>query len=269
MGFHELDKINRKAKELLPHIQKFPSRRDTTHLGPDNLAKGLKMEKRERPQSRFLGLLICLLSLFLVIPFLEEFSPAHLLAYLISSAILLFSVYSFINKKYILLVISFLAAPAFISNWVSYAYQTSAIFFIKDVLNAIFCGFIVVFIIIEIFKKTVVTLDLIYGSICVYLLIGVVWGFAYSALENIFPGSFHFSFTNVEQVSSLSTNHIPLMTYLYYSFVTLSTLGYGDITPVTRPAQSIATLEAITGQFYLAILVARLVGIYIFSKSQR
>jgi Ion channel len=227
------------------------------------------MDKTERPQSRFLGLLICLLSLFIVIPFLGEFSPANLLAYFISSAILLFSIYSFINKKHILLISSFLAAPAFISNWASYLYQNSAIYFIKDALNAIFFGFIIVFIIIEIFKKKAVTLDLIYGSICVYLLIGVVWAFVYSALENIFPGSFHFSFTKVEQVSSLSTNHIPLMTYVYYSFVTLSTLGYGDVTPVTPPAQSIATLEAITGQFYLAILVARLVGIYVSNNSKQ
>jgi Ion channel len=226
------------------------------------------MEKTERPQSRFLGLLICLLFLFIVIPFLGEFSPANLLAHFITSAILLFSVYSFINNKKTLLIISFLAAPAFISNWVSYVSQTSAILFIKDGLNAIFFGYIIVFIIIEIFRKKAVTLDLIYGSICVYLLIGVVWAFVYSALENIFPGSFHFSFTKVEQISPLSTNHIPLMTYLYYSFVTLSTLGYGDVTPVTPPAQSMATLEAITGQFYLAILVARMVGMYISSNSK-
>ncbi len=55
---------------------------------------------------------------------------------------------------------------------------------------------------------------------------------------------------------------------LYFSVVTSTTLGYGDITPVTPPAQLIATMEAITGQFYLAILVARLIGMYLFEATK-
>jgi hypothetical protein len=105
-------------------------------------------------------------------------------------------------------------------------------------------------------------LDLIYATICVYLLIGVAWAYVYSVLENIFPGSFNFPLNLLQANPSLNEGRKHLTLLFYYSFVTLTTLGYGDITPVTPPAQSLSTLEAIMGQFYIAILVARLVGIY-------
>jgi hypothetical protein len=227
------------------------------------------MGKVEWPKFGFLGLLICLVSLIVIVPLLQEFSPARPVLRIFSTAVLLFSVYSFLNKKRVLVIASLLATPAFIANWISYSFQTSTTLLVKDGFNAIFFGFIVVSILFEIFKKKDITLDMIYGSICVYLLIGVAWAYVYAVLENISPGSFSFPLHYFQAHPSLSESEAHSSLLFYYSYVTLSTLGYGDITPVTHPAQSIAVLEAITGQFYLAILVARLVGIYIFSKSQR
>ena len=223
------------------------------------------MGKIEWPKFGFLGLLICLVSLIVLGPFLQEFSPAKPVLRIFSTAILLFSVYSFLKNKRVLVIASLLAAPAFISNWVSYSFQTSATLLIKDTFNVIFFAYISASILLEIFRKKNITVNMIYGSICVYLLIGVAWAYVYSALENIFPGSFHFT----QQTSSLDTSPVPLSLFIYYSYVTLATLGYGDIIPVTPPAQSLAVLEAITGQFYLTILVARLVGIFIFDKSKQ
>ena len=85
---------------------------------------------------------------------------------------------------------------------------------------------------------------------CVYLLLGVVWQDFYVLLDIVVPGSFN---------SSLLTEK----DFLYFSFITLSTLGYGDITPVIGPARALAYTEALIGQLYLTILVARLVGLYI------
>jgi hypothetical protein len=227
------------------------------------------MGKIEWPKFGFLGLLICLVSLLLVSPFLQEFSPAKPIVRIFSTAILLFSVYSFLKKKRALVFVSLLAAPAFIFSWVSYSYQSPTTLLIQYVFNAIFFIFIIVSILLEIFRKNVITLDLIYGSICVYLLIGVAWAYVYAALENIFPGSINFPLQYLQANPSSDENGVHISLIIYYSFVTLATLGYGDITPVTPPAQSLAALEAITGQFYLAILVARLVGIYIFNNSKQ
>jgi hypothetical protein len=105
-----------------------------------------------------------------------------------------------------------------------------------------------------------VTADKIYGALCVYLLIGLTWGFMFLTLEGVQPGSFSLG---QGQPNGIAKDPATLV---YFSFVTLSTVGYGDITPLSPPARSLAFMEAIIGQIYLAVLVARLVGLHIASS---
>lgn len=98
----------------------------------------------------------------------------------------------------------------------------------------------------------------IIGAVCVYLLFGLMWSIAYALLEFSEPGSFQ---GLPEPALSTWTSD-----WIYYSFVTLTTLGYGDITPISRTARVLTYSEAITGQFYLAVLVAGLVSAYIAAK---
>ena len=93
----------------------------------------------------------------------------------------------------------------------------------------------------------------IIGSVGIYLLIGVLWAIAYRLLYIMAPHSF----------PDLDTNQTELQDFIYFSFVTLTTLGYGDILPVTGVARSLAIFETISGQLYVAILVAGLVGAYV------
>jgi hypothetical protein len=93
------------------------------------------------------------------------------------------------------------------------------------------------------------------GAVCVFLLLGIIWAFAYSLLELVAPDSFR-GFT-AGHGTGFDTG------WLYFSFVTLTTLGYGDITPVTATARTLAYMQAVTGQFYVAVLVAGLVSAYI------
>lgn len=98
----------------------------------------------------------------------------------------------------------------------------------------------------------------IVGAICIYLLLGVMWSIAYYVIEFMQPGSFS---GLTEQVSPTWNPD-----WVYYSFVTITTLGYGDITPLTQTARALSYAEAITGQFYVAVLVAGLVSSYISAK---
>lgn len=100
-----------------------------------------------------------------------------------------------------------------------------------------------------------VDLNLLMGSICVYILVGISWSILY-----YFESIVHLDAFNNIPAEFGKQRYIEL---LYYSFVTLSTLGYGDITPVTPIARTLAFLEALFGQFYIAILVASFVGIHI------
>lgn len=99
--------------------------------------------------------------------------------------------------------------------------------------------------------------DAIFGAICGYLLLGIIWSVLYSAVETASPGAFRMPVAGGTDMADARPDRGVLG---YYSFITLATVGYGDVTPITPLARTLAWMEAITGQFYLAVLVAGLVG---------
>lgn len=121
-----------------------------------------------------------------------------------------------------------------------------------------FLGLTIALILRELLTQREVTWDSIVGTFCGYLLIGVMWSEAYSLLQLATPESLHFDISSVTELGDGGRRwqHIQ-----YFSFATLTTVGYGDIVPVSPAARALASLEAICGQFYLAVLVAGLVGV--------
>jgi hypothetical protein len=107
------------------------------------------------------------------------------------------------------------------------------------------------------FRAGPVTLHRVLGGISAYLLLGVVWAESYTLLEAVQPGSF----SGAVDAGRASRG------WLYFSFVTLTTVGYGDILPVRPAARSLAMLEAVTGPLYMAVLLARLVSLAVTSRS--
>jgi hypothetical protein len=114
---------------------------------------------------------------------------------------------------------------------------------------------IAVVLLMQVFREGAVTHSRIQGAIAVYLLFGVGWAHAYHIAEFLHPGSFNTTAGSMSNVSD----------WIYYSFVTLTTVGYGDITPVRPIARSLSVGEALTGQLYLAVLIARLVAMEVVS----
>jgi voltage-gated potassium channel len=108
-------------------------------------------------------------------------------------------------------------------------------------------------------RSDTVTVDLILGAVNVYLMIGVGFAFIYGLIEHLQPGSF----TGLEELASAPDQ---MLYFLYFSFITMSTLGYGDISPITPHGMTTTYVQAIFGQMYLAILVARLVSMYIKNR---
>jgi hypothetical protein len=98
----------------------------------------------------------------------------------------------------------------------------------------------------------------IVGAICIYLLMGLIWTMLYLSLAQAVPGAFN----GLEQLVWYDN----FADVAYFSYVTLTTLGYGDITPVTPVARFLVYMEAIAGVFYMAILVASLIGIRISAQ---
>lgn len=106
------------------------------------------------------------------------------------------------------------------------------------------------------FNARKVASNVIYAALCLYMILGFIWAFIYSTLDIFSPGS-----VGVEPSTQAVMSRFSEM--LYFSFVTITTLGYGDISPVSQLARSVAVIQGIIGQVYLAVVVARLVGMQI------
>jgi hypothetical protein len=116
------------------------------------------------------------------------------------------------------------------------------------IFGTILYFYIVVLLVKNLLSYRVITADLIYCAISTYFLIGVMWAGIYIILEGISPGSF----SGVSETADL----------LYFSFVTLTTVGFGDITPQSILGKRLAVFEAAMGGIYLAVIIAMLVGRY-------
>jgi hypothetical protein len=123
-----------------------------------------------------------------------------------------------------------------------------------SVINAAFVAITIVALMRNMFRTRKVTSNMIVGGICIYLLIGILWTVLYALVLTWNPHAIA-----LREGASL----------FYFSFTTLTTLGYGDITPASKLAQELAIMEAITGQIYLAIFIARLVGLHIAHELMR
>ncbi len=109
-------------------------------------------------------------------------------------------------------------------------------------------------------KKALLSIDIfLIAAVVTYLLMALMWSFAYALLEFYQPGSFN----SLEGLTRDSRQF-----FLYYSFVTLTTLGFGDITPLTEKAKALTILQAFIGQIYLVVILAWLVGMHVSRKSR-
>jgi hypothetical protein len=128
-----------------------------------------------------------------------------------------------------------------------------------DALSILALSVFAALVLVQVFREGPVTSNRIQGAIVVYLLLGLIWTSAYEIVNRAAPGAFHFA-------DPLSVRSAAAHGFAYFSFVTLTTVGYGDIVPVHPMARSLAMAEALIGQLYPAVLIARLVALEIESR---
>lgn len=206
-------------------------------------------------RGEFTYLFIALLMFFVLFPFLDEYHLGRFMLDIFLTLVLLASIYAVAGRRPVLVAAIVLAVPFLAGTWLSYALKMDSLRLMGSVFGVILFALTLVSIIGRILQTTRVTADTIYGGISVYLLFGLLVGLLFIILETLQPGSFR----NVVEHDANNTN----VRLFYYSFVTLTTLGYGDIVPLSPPTQMLSALEAASGQIYLAVLIARLVGLHI------
>ncbi len=208
----------------------------------------------------FAVLLLTLLTTLLVAPFLDQELAGISRFRLFTAAILLAGVYGVSRGPRVFAAGVAIALPALaVEAWLEIQ-PTPGLAVANFLLSLLFLAFLACVILYRILDEERVTLDTILGGVCVYLLIGVAWMTAYSLLEYFDPGSFLVDGRPLP--GSASPTEFRHEELIYFSFVTLTTVGYGDVLAKTNPARALAAAEAVTGSLYVAVFIARLVGLH-------
>ena len=226
--------------------------------------KGSEKPLRATGLRRFsmVQLLIALALLFFFAPFVEAIKGGALIVSGLLSLVLLSGVLAIASRRRTLTVALLLAIPAVAGRWINHFQPhlvPPAIFLVAGIGLV---AFVVVNLLRFVLRAPSVDVEVLCASIAAYLMLGLIWTMAYWLVEQLTPGAFAFNTTTGTKETMEGFNAF------YFSFVTLSTVGYGDITPVSKVARMLAAMEAMTGLFYVAVLIARLVGLYSTPKSE-
>jgi uncharacterized membrane protein len=240
-------------------------RASAARLQPATILRFLMIEMRHR----FTVLLIFIVTLLSVLPFIAGDRPAVFSIKLLFAVILLFAISAGRRMCKDLVLGSALMIPVMVGRWLPQYSTDIRVPPAIDILTALFLLYITITILNQVFSARRVTLDTIAAAVCTYLLIGLAGAFVYRAMFEIYPHSFLIASGSFAPIFENNSRTRPkLMHFVYYSFTTLTTTGFGDITPTSGPSRAISLLEAVAGQFFLAVLIARLVSLEIIHSTR-
>ena len=220
-------------------------------------------------ERRFLYLLVFLMILIFMGPFISEHDKGFTLYDALSTGVLILGVYSASGKKSSLLVALAILVPAVALVWLDHFDASTSYALPRSILSILFFTYIGGAILTHVLKAERVTFDKICAALCSYLLLGLIFAILYSLLEFLNPGTFLAGGEVIPQGDPRALYGAGFGQAIYFSFTTLTTLGYGDLTGGTAVAKNLSVLEALIGQIYLVVLVARLVGMEISHSSKK
>ena len=207
-------------------------------------------------QSRFLFIVLAIMLVILITPFIRHAGAAGwLTSSLLIAMIPLASYYALSTDRQRAVVLIMLSAPLVLLDAVHLFYARTYLSAIMFCFGTLLYLYIIILLLKDLLTRKTITTDMIYCAISVYLLIGIMWAGVYGLLESLEPGSFATASDSVD--------------YIYFSFVTLTTVGYGDVAPLTILAKRFAVFEAGMGSIYMAIIVALIVGRYLSASTDQ
>ena len=207
----------------------------------------------------FRNLLFFLLLYIIGSPFLAPYPSLAVLAHISLSMTLFFSVYAVHKQQHQRSIAVVLLLPLLILYWLGIYDLISFSKIGANLLFVLFYSLLIYSFTLQILREQRVTIHVLFATFSIYLILGLFWGSLYTLLNELTPGAFSGALLENAQGS---TAHI----FNYFSFVTLTTLGYGDITPQTAGASSLCQMEAIVGQFFTAVVIAWLVGMHVTNR---
>jgi len=197
-----------------------------------------------------------MLVLFVVVsPFLKGVSNGDLVTSALLTLIMASGVVMVGASRATLTLAAFLAVPTIVAKWVNHYHPELLPASVYLFGGVAFLAFVVGHLLRFTLRAKRVSSDVLSAGVATYLVLGILWTLAYLLIAQLVPDAFDFP-------GKAAGHSIGSFDALYFSFVTLSTMGYGDVLPVAPVARMLAIVEAMTGVFFISVLIARLVALY-------
>ena len=220
--------------------------------------------ERNTELGHFAALLVTLIGMLLILSWAAEIGYRGPFLSIASSVVLVGGVYAVSGRRtHIILGLAF-AIAALVSKWAWELLQLRWLLVSDLALTGLFLFLITAFVLDAVRRREQVDADTVLGGVCVYLLFVVAFMYVHGLVETLSPDSYRLAGSQLEDIATGSS---PFVQFFYFSMVTITTLGYGDMVPTGGVARLLCGLEAIFGQLFVAIFIARLVSLYTVSRA--
>ena len=208
-------------------------------------------------------LLIALVCTVFLAPLFQDFRLGIRIADVISAFVMVAGVFAAITKRVHIIMLSGIALLAIVARFIDPFVDTTLTAVVAEAMTFWFLLSVFAIILKDIFRTSHVSTDTLVGSVCGYLILSTIFASVYTFLVILSPDSFmvNAGLGDSQALLGQSPTHYGLTNY--FSLVTLTTVGFGDIVPQTTYARTVVSVEAVSGQIYLTVIVARLVGLHL------
>jgi len=194
-------------------------------------------------------------------PFLLQYPYAFVTINFLLTSVFLAAIFTLQRKKALKVVSIIVLCATLIPYWLNLLGLINISLTFNYLLFVIYLSIIVCSMLVRIVRAKKVSANVIYAALCSYLLTGILWGVIYTFIDIQAPGSFKGWIFDLPDIPEMRFHG-----FIYFSFTTLTTLGYGDMVPQTLQAAAFCEVEAIMGQFFISVLIAHLVGLHITQR---
>jgi hypothetical protein len=213
----------------------------------------LNLRLAQMLEQRCFFLFLALLALLIALPFLSETAHGRVILTLVNVTVLLTAVAAVGRSRFSFVIAFILVLPALAFRFLALRESSPGYFALSWGFGAAFYTFILADLLHYVLRRDMMTADKLYGAVAAYILVAVLWANLHGVLQYFYPGAYAFGGT---------PKALDMAELIYFSFTVLTTAGFGDITPALIQSRFLTILEMVTGVMYVAILIARLTGVY-------
>lgn len=210
----------------------------------------------------FFGAFLAVIAIFFIVPVFEKNFYTHLILHCSFTLLVLSTIYIIDGRRSILILGLCFLTPFIFFDSLSFQNHSLLYMMVAYGFSSAFIILAIILLMRKILRAIMVNAKLIFAALMVYILSGILWANLYFALNMVSPGSFYGSLSIHFDHSSFLNTYEHQFNFLYYSFATLATLGMGDISPINHLAKSLTAIEAMFGQLFVAIIIAKLVSVW-------